>query len=69
MIYTQLFDSFEYSCLLRLREMISELNVKDPYTGIDAEIAKYERKGTTAIDLTRPMKEIIREYNNSKVMI
>ena len=69
MTTTQLFDSFEYSCLLRLREMITELDVKDPYTGIDEEIAKYERKGTEKMDLTRGMKEIIREHKNSKVMI
>lgn len=65
MTHTQLYDSFEYACLLRMKEMAAELEDKEPYKGLDEEIAKHEKKGTVAMDITRPMKEIIREYKRS----
>ena len=65
---TQLYDSFEYACLLRMKEMAAELDDKSPYVGIDEEIAKHETKGTVAMDITRPMKEIIREYKRQEAI-
>ena len=65
---TQLYDSFEYACLLRMKEMAAELDDKSPYVGLDEEIAKHEAKGTVAMDITRPMKEIIREYKHNEAM-
>lgn len=65
---TQLYDSFEYACLLRMKEMAAELDDKSPYVGLDDEIVKHKTKGTVAMDITRPMKEIIREYKRQEAM-